>query len=74
MGSRDRGQVPCGYVRGVLDQQVDAVTERISQLETLADELRRLQREARTLPDIELDDLCVCHILQPTGSCIDNEH
>jgi len=50
------------------------VTERISQLETLADELRRLQREARTLPDIELDDLCVCHILQPTGSCIDNEH
>ncbi len=67
LGLRDRGEAPCGYVRGVLDQQVDAVTERINQLEALSDELLRLQRLARTLPDITADDPCVCHILQPAG-------
>ena len=64
---RDQGDAPCAFVRGVLDRQVDAVAERISQLEDLSGELRRLQRVARTLPDIETDDPCVCHILQPAG-------
>ncbi len=65
---RDRGEAPCGYVRGVLDQQVDAVADRISQLEALSGELRRLQAVARTLPDIGADNPCVCHILQPAGT------
>ncbi|GMQ86543.1 MAG: hypoxia response transcriptional regulator [Acidimicrobiia bacterium] len=65
---RDRGEAPCGYVRGVLDQQVDAVAERISQLQALSEELRRLQAVAGSLPDIGADDPCVCHILQPAGT------
>ncbi|GMQ94545.1 MAG: hypoxia response transcriptional regulator [Acidimicrobiia bacterium] len=68
LGLRDQGEAPCGYVRGVLDRQVDAVKERISQLEGLSAELEKLQRLARTLPDTDLDDPCVCHILQPIGA------
>ena len=65
---RDRGEAPCGYVRGMLDRQVEAVAERITQLEALSDELARLQGLARTMPDIAPDDPCVCHILQaPEG-------
>jgi MerR family transcriptional regulator, copper efflux regulator len=68
LGLRDQGQAPCGYVRGVLDRQVDAVEERIEQLRALSEELRRLQKTARTLPDTGSDDPCVCHILQPAGT------
>ena len=68
LGLRDQGEAPCSYVRGVLDDQVDAVKERISQLEDLSAELKRLQRVARTLPDTGSDDPCVCHILQPAGA------
>lgn len=65
---RDQGEAPCGYVRGVLDRQVDAVKERISQLEDLSAELCKLQLVARTLPDTSSDDPCVCHILRPSGT------
>ncbi|MDK1010492.1 MAG: heavy metal-responsive transcriptional regulator [Actinomycetota bacterium] len=68
LGLRDQGEAPCSYVRGVLDRQVDAVEERISQLQMLSEELRRLQEAARTLPDTSSDDPCVCHILQPVGA------
>jgi len=65
LGLRDQGEAPCGYVRGVLDRQVDAVKVRIEQLEELSAELDRLQRAAQTLPDTSASDPCVCHILQP---------
>jgi len=68
LGLRDQGEVPCGYVRGVLDRQVGAVEERIKQLQALSRELRRLQDAARSLPDTGSDDPCVCHILQPAGT------
>jgi len=68
LGLRDNGEAPCGYVRGVLDRQVDAVRERIEQLEALAAELDRLQDAARTLPDTGSNDPCICHILQPAAS------
>ncbi|MDK1018823.1 MAG: heavy metal-responsive transcriptional regulator [Actinomycetota bacterium] len=68
LGLRDKGEAPCGFVRGVLDRQVDAVEERITQLEVLSGELRELQRVARTLPNTGSDDPCVCHILQPAGA------
>ena len=61
---RDRGEAPCGYVRDLLARQVAAVDRRIAQLQTLAGELRRLQRAAATLPDMDPDDPCVCHLLQ----------
>ncbi|MEE8406555.1 MAG: heavy metal-responsive transcriptional regulator [Acidimicrobiia bacterium] len=68
LGLRDRGEAPCAYVRGVLDSQVDAVDERIVQLQALSEELRRLQRAAKTLPDIGAEDPCVCHILEPIAA------
>ncbi|MCZ6739818.1 MAG: heavy metal-responsive transcriptional regulator [Actinobacteria bacterium] len=72
---RDRGEAPCGYVRGVLDRQVEAIDERILQLEALSGELRRLQRVAGTLPDIGAENPCVCHILEPaTAPRADTRH
>jgi DNA-binding transcriptional MerR regulator len=68
LGLRDHGEAPCAYVRGVLDRQVDAVDERIVQLQALSEELRRLQRAAKTLPDIGAEDPCVCHILEPIAA------
>lgn len=68
LGLRDRGQAPCGYVRGVLDRQVDAVGEQIRRLEALLGELRRLQRLAGTLSDIGTEDPGVCPILQSVGT------
>ncbi len=61
---RDRGEVPCGYVRGLLVEQVAAVERRIEELQDLAGELRRLHRHAETLPDMAPDDPCVCHLIQ----------
>jgi DNA-binding transcriptional MerR regulator len=65
---RDGGEAPCSYVRSVLDRQAEAVEERITQLQALSKELRGLQQAARTIPDTESDDPCVCHIIQPTGA------
>ena len=48
LGLREKGEAPCGYVRGVLDRQVDAFAEQINQPEALSDELGRLQRRTRT--------------------------
>ncbi len=65
---RDQGEAPCGYVRGVLDRQVEAVKERISQLIALSEELSHLQAVASTIPDTGSEDPCVCHILQRVGA------
>lgn len=64
LGLRDRGEAPCTYVRDLLDCQADTVEQRIGELERLADELRRLRRLARALPDMPAGDPCVCHILE----------
>lgn len=64
LGLRDRGEAPCAYVRDLLNRQAENVEQRIGALERLADELRRLRRRARALPDIPAGDPCVCHILE----------
>jgi len=43
---RDRGEQPCGYVAGVLQRQVTDLDERIREMRTLRDELKRLQARA----------------------------
>lgn len=43
---RDRGERPCGYVAEVLQRQVTDLDERIREMATLRDELRRLQARA----------------------------
>jgi DNA-binding transcriptional MerR regulator len=64
LGLRDRGEAPCAHVRDLLDRHAERVEERIGDLERLADELQRLRRRARTLPDTPVGDPCVCHILE----------
>ncbi|MGH2555545.1 MAG: heavy metal-responsive transcriptional regulator [Actinomycetota bacterium] len=61
---RDRGEAPCAYVRGAIDQHAEAIDRRIRELERLRTDLRRLQRLARSLADDASGDRCVCHILE----------
>ena len=61
LGLREKGEAPCGYFRGVLDRQVDAVAERINQLEALSDELGRPQRRSRTAGHCGRRSVCVSH-------------
>ena len=53
---RERGSVPCLYVRGVLDSQVDSIDQRIRELEDLRRQLKELLVEADSLP--ETDGTC----------------
>jgi len=48
---RERGEQPCGYVRGVLRRQVDEIDERIAELRQLRKELVTLDQLADELPD-----------------------
>lgn len=50
---RERGEQPCGYVRGVLRRQVDEIDERIAELRHLRKELVTLDQVADQLPDAE---------------------
>lgn len=65
---RDRGEPPCPYVRSVIDCQSEIIEQRITDLQTMASELRRLQLVALSLPDTAGDDPCICHILTNQGS------
>ncbi len=50
---RDAGTAPCEHVRGVLREQVRAITKRIAELRRLRDELRRLDAVIDDLPEVE---------------------
>jgi DNA-binding transcriptional MerR regulator len=61
---RDRGEVPCPYVREVITREAEAIDERIGQLVTLRAELLRLHQLASELPDNPPGETRVCHILE----------
>lgn len=61
---RDRGEPPCPYVRGVLDDQVKELDRRIAEMEHLRRQLVRLQRQARRT---SIDDGSYCPILEHQG-------
>ena len=61
---RDRGEVPCQYVREVIAREAEAIEKRIGQLVTLRVELLRLHQLATELPDNPPGETRVCHILE----------
>lgn len=55
---RERGEVPCTYVRGVLDAQVAGIDRRIEELRELRGELVELAAVANTLPPADAGVTC----------------
>jgi MerR family copper efflux transcriptional regulator len=62
---RDAGQPPCGHVLQVIDDRAADLDDRIAELTTLRDELRRLTRRGRSLSPDACSPNLVCHILNP---------
>ena len=62
---RERGEAPCSYVLDLLESKATEIEARIADLQALERDLRRLRRQAGSLP---LDDVegkaCVCHLIQ----------
>jgi DNA-binding transcriptional MerR regulator len=60
----DRGEAPCGHVRGVLTERLDNVRAQIAELVTLETHLETLLAHARQGAPTEHDNASVCWILE----------
>ncbi len=58
LGFRERGEVPCTYVRGVLEAQVASIDRRIAELQELRGQLVELAEVADSLPAAEAGVTC----------------
>ncbi|WP_026163184.1 heavy metal-responsive transcriptional regulator [Kribbella catacumbae] len=60
----DRGEAPCGHVRGVLTARLDQVRAQIAELVTLEEHLDSLLAHAQQSPPTDHDSSVVCWILE----------
>ena len=60
----DRGEAPCGHVRGVLSERLDDVRAQIAELITLETHLEALLADAQHGGPTEHDNSTVCWILE----------
>ena len=60
----DRGEAPCGHVRGVLGERLDQVRAQIAELITLEAHLEKLVAHAEENADPDHDSSTVCWILE----------
>lgn len=71
---RERNEVPCAYVRGVLESQLEGIGQRIRELVVLQKKLTEIVSEADRLPTA--DDYCTCrlieHVRQKSGPASDH--
>ncbi len=63
---RDRGQPPCRYVAGVIEQRLAEIDERMRELRTLKHELREL-RERMRAEGVAERDAAYCHYIEAAG-------
>jgi DNA-binding transcriptional MerR regulator len=61
---RDREEPPCSYVMELMENQINQISNRISELEQLRSELRRLVKVGHGLPEDIQMKTCICHALQ----------
>ncbi len=62
---RERGEAPCRYVAGLIDEKIAQVEARIEALRLLRKELEELSRAAQELPPQAIQEKhCICHILE----------
>ena len=63
---RDRGEVPCAHVAGLLDTKVAEIDRRITELGLLRQEIELLRRRACHLDPEDCLPHRVCHIITST--------
>jgi len=62
---RDRGEIPCAHVAGLIRQRADELDQRIEELARMRSVLRGLSRRAETLDPDVCAPTAVCHIIGP---------
>jgi DNA-binding transcriptional MerR regulator len=67
MAFRDRGQAPCRYVAGVIEQQLAEINERMREMRTLKQELTELRARMRADGIAERDD-GYCHYIETAAA------
>lgn len=64
---REGGRPPCDFVVDLIGRRATELDGRISELVTLRDELRRLDRRALRLDPRRCDPRLICHVIDPRG-------
>ena len=62
---RERGERPCTHVLALIDQHAGALTDRITELETLRADLRALSAHGQTLDPADCSPTNICHVIRP---------
>jgi DNA-binding transcriptional MerR regulator len=71
---RDREELPCDYILGVVSEKLQEIDARIQDLERLRDQLKTMQEAGERLPDDPALRRCVCRHIQSDFKPIpDNE-
>lgn len=63
---RDRGEVPCSHVAGLLETKAAEIDRRIAELGVLRREIELLRRRASRLDPEDCSPSRVCHIITST--------
>lgn len=65
LAARDRGEPPCLHVKGLLNEKVREIDERLRQLAELRADLSDLIDAARDLPEDDVEmAACVCNLIR----------
>ncbi|MEO0595883.1 MAG: heavy metal-responsive transcriptional regulator, partial [Chloroflexota bacterium] len=63
---KEKREAPCRYVMEMMTQQIQAIEQRIADLQQLHDELHQLHEIGLEMPDdVEMKN-CICHVIQTT--------
>jgi DNA-binding transcriptional MerR regulator len=64
LAMRDRREAPCRVVLDLMQQRADEIARRITELQRLENDLRRLHDLGLTFPTDDVDGKdCVCHLV-----------
>jgi MerR family copper efflux transcriptional regulator len=62
---RERGETPCAHVVDLLEHRAEEIEQRITELQRLQGDLRRLATRAQGLDPADCDPQRVCHVIAP---------
>ena len=60
---RERNEPPCQHVLNLICHRIDAIENRIRDLERVRDELKALHEAGQELPDDVKMRACICHLV-----------